>query len=159
MKLNNRKEHRAHRSIGWGQCSFPFVLLVPEARLAPHRCRSTLYVEVSWNLCILPYYSSYRVLNSIPKLLSHKTSLSTCTGSNSLQLAFLKGSNLVCRRGFEPNKWSTNPARQDPFGIADSSDLAGDTHKCRGSQKSLMGNITQIYSSTQGEQTRILARL
>jgi hypothetical protein len=34
-----------------------------------------------------------------------------------------------------------------------------DTHKCRGSLKSSMGSITQIYSLTQGEQTRILARL
>jgi hypothetical protein len=34
-----------------------------------------------------------------------------------------------------------------------------DTHKCRVWLKSLMGSITQIYSSTKGEQTRILARL
>jgi hypothetical protein len=30
------------------------------------------------------------------------------------------------------------------------------THNCRGSLKSLIGTIIQIYSSTQGEQTRIL---
>jgi hypothetical protein len=34
-----------------------------------------------------------------------------------------------------------------------------DTHKCRGSLKSLMGSITQNYSSTQGKQTTILERL
>jgi hypothetical protein len=34
-----------------------------------------------------------------------------------------------------------------------------DAHKYRGLLKSSMGSITQIYNSTQGEQTRILARL
>jgi hypothetical protein len=33
-----------------------------------------------------------------------------------------------------------------------------DTHKYKGSLKSLMGSITQIYSSTQGEQTRNISK-
>jgi 6-pyruvoyl-tetrahydropterin synthase len=38
-------------------------------------------------------------------------------------------------------------------------DWAGDALKCKGLLKSSMGSITQIYSLTQGEQTRISVRL
>jgi hypothetical protein len=44
-------------------------------------------------------------------------------------------------------------------GVGLGSSRATDTQKCRGSLKSSMGSIIQIYSLSQGDQTRILARL